>query len=245
MCPVHNTHYRDTFAKFNGRKYGFDFSQVKELIKGLDQIQHPCRIDNKDSDNIPNQSFSIGPLQEMMSSFLHVVTETMFWDERTHLTEKIFKPIVAKQPFVLVGCANNLDYFRSYGFRTFGRWWDESYDAITDPVQRLEAVSNIIKSICKKSLGELEDMLQDMTEVLEHNYNLFYSTDFLDKAWAELASNFEKVNDKLIDWTKPDIGVPLPPIGRDQILEIRQNATSYEESLKTIAEVESQILSKT
>ena len=242
-CPVHNETCRDALVN-NNKKFLFSREYINQVVAKVNSLPRSLRIDSSEAD-IPNGSQSIGPLPELMSSFLHVVTETMFWDDRTHLTEKIFKPIVAKQPFVLVGCANNLDYFRSYGFRTFGRWWDESYDAITDPVQRLEAVSNIIKSICKKSLGELEDMLQDMTEVLEHNYNLFYSTDFLDKAWAELASNFEKVNDKLIDWTKPDIGVPLPPIGRDQILEIRQNATSYEESLKTIAEVESQILSKT
>ncbi len=189
ICPVHNTHYQDTFAKFNGRKYGFDFSQVKELTKGLDQIQHPCRIDNKDSDNIPNQSFSIGPLQEMMSSFLHVVTETMFWDERTHLTEKIFKPIVAKQPFVLVGCANNLEYLRSYGFKTFDRWWDEGYDSITDPNKRLDAVIDIIDKICKLSLTDLEDMLKEMQEVLEHNYNWFYSEEFVNSIWGELKTN--------------------------------------------------------
>jgi hypothetical protein len=88
-------------------------------------------------------------------------------------------------------------------------------------------------------------MLQDMTEVLEYNYNLFYSTGFLDKAWAELESNFEKVNDKLVGWTRPDIGMPNPLMTQKQRLQIRQNTSSYEEELKAVAELESQILSKT
>jgi len=242
-CPVHNETCRDALIN-NNKKFRLNQSYIETMASKISSLPNPLRIDSSEAD-IPNGSQSIGPLPELMSSFLHIVTETMFWDDRTHLTEKIFKPIVAKQPFVLVGCHKNLEYLKSYGFRTFDRWWDESYDSIADPIQRLEAVSNIVKTICKKSLPELEDLLQDMAEVLEYNYNLFYSTDFLDKAWTELESNFEKVNDKLVGWTRPNIGMPCPQVSRNKRLEIRQNTSSYEEELKAIAELESQILSKT
>jgi len=242
-CPVHNETCRDALIN-NNKKFRLNQSYIDKIANKVNSLPNPLRIDSSEAD-IPNGSQSIGPLPELMSSFLHIVTETMFWDDRTHLTEKIFKPIVAKQPFVLVGCHKNLEYLKSYGFRTFDRWWDESYDSIADPIQRLEAVSNIVKTICKKSLPELEDLLQDIAEVLEYNYNLFYSTGFLDKAWTELESNFEKVNDKLVGWTRPNIGMPCPQISRNKRLEIRQNTSSYEEELKAIAELESQILSKT
>jgi hypothetical protein len=124
-----------------------------------------------------------------MESFLHVVTETCFWDERTHLTEKIFKPIVARQPFVLLGCVNNLQYLRSYGFKTFDLWWDESYDKIVDPILRLQAITDIIDEICKLSLRDLEAMLREMSYVLQHNYELFYSKEFIQNAWDELTTN--------------------------------------------------------
>ena len=100
-----------------------------------------------------------------------------------------FKPIVAKQPFVLAGCQNNLEYLRSYGFKTFGQWWDEGYDSIADPVARLTAVSNIVKDICNRPITELEEMLQDMTPVLEHNANWFYNTQFTEMVWEELKTN--------------------------------------------------------
>ena len=205
VCPVHGTHYRDSLRK-DGHKFGINADQAKQLIGGLNQIKYPCRIDNKLSADIPNQSFSIGPLPELMSSFLHVVTETMFWDERTHLTEKIFKPIVAKQPFVLVGCYKNLEYLRDYGFKTFDRWWSEDYDNIADPHQRLDAVVDVIEKICKLSLGDLEDMLKQMQEVLEYNYNWFYNPEFVNSIWNELKINLTAgLNDKRLIRTQEEL----------------------------------------
>ena len=189
-CPVHNEFYVD--AIYNARKkYKLDHLYIDNAIQQLNSLtpKYPLRIDHLDKQEIPNGSHTLDPINELMTSFLHVVTETMFWDDRTHLTEKIFKPIVAKQPFVLVGCPNNVEYLRSYGFKTFGKWWDEGYDAITDPVERLTAVSLIIKDICNRPMNELEDMMADMSEVLEYNFNWFYNPDFTDMVWNELKTN--------------------------------------------------------
>jgi hypothetical protein len=150
------------------------------------------RIDYKQEQLIPNGSQTLNAIPEMMESFLHVVTETCFWETKDHLTEKIFKPIVARQPFVLLGCANNLTYLKSYGFKTFDAWWDESYDRIQDPVERIQAVVKIIKYICSMPDEELEGMLHGMQYILDHNYNLFYSKDFINDAWEELTANLEE-----------------------------------------------------
>jgi len=233
VCPAHQTHFRDSFET-TSLKFGITLEERKEYIAGLNKVKYPCRIDNKEEVQISNGSYSIGPLPELMSSFLHIVTETMFWDERTHLTEKIFKPIVAKQPFVLVGCANNLEYLKSYGFKTFDRWWDESYDSIKNPHQRLNAVVDIIDKICKMSLSQLEDMLREMQDVLEYNYNWFYSQEFLDIVWGELVENFKKVKDGLANWKRPDIGISNPQIPREVIVEIRRRTKSEEEATQII-----------
>ena len=73
------------------------------------------------------------------ASLWHVVTETVFYYNKLHLTEKIFKPIVSKQPFMLLGAPGNLEYLRSYGFKTFDGIIDESYDLIKDNDQLLYA----------------------------------------------------------------------------------------------------------
>jgi len=201
ICPVHEESYKDTIIKHR-KKFNLDHQYVSESIQSLDNVIHPLRIDHLDKETVQNESFSLGPIENLMSSFLHVVTETMFWDNRTHLTEKIFKPIVAKQPFILVGCANNLSYLKSYGFKTFDRWWDESYDKIFDPVERLNAIADTIEKLCREnSLEDLEQMLSDMESVLEYNYNWFYNPEFLEKCWKELEVNLSRFGSESLDHT--------------------------------------------
>ena len=186
VCPEHG-HYSKSIYDASNHNVPLDYiNEIKDL---LDSVTYPLRVDFTNKDLIPNGSQVLSAIPECMESFLYVVTETCFWDTKEHLTEKIFKPIVSKQPFVLLGCANNLAYLRSYGFKTFGDWWDESYDGITDPIKRIQAVVKIISDISKKSDQELESMLKDMQQVLDHNYNWFYSKEFLDVVWNELTIN--------------------------------------------------------
>jgi hypothetical protein len=162
---------------------------AEQAVANINCIKLPLRIDYQDHELIPNHSFVLSAVEQTQESFVYVVTETCYWEHKCHLTEKIFKPIVSRMPFVLVGPAHNLEYLRSYGFRTFGRWFDESYDAIEDPILRMSAVADVIEEICSYSMQDLEFMLKEMTPVLNHNYNLFYSNDFLDHCWQELQTN--------------------------------------------------------
>jgi len=189
-CPEHG-HYSSTLYDLVS-KHNVDVETVNETKLLLDTIKFPLRIDNKELEFIPNGSQTIDAFPQLMSSFLYVVTETCFWEEKTHLTEKTFRPIVTKQPFILLGCASNLAYLKSYGFKTFDKWWDESYDTIKDPIQRINKVIGIIKKICELSTDELESMLQDMQDILDYNFNLFYSKEFIQSAWSELTSNLDR-----------------------------------------------------
>lgn len=193
ICPVHG-HYRQNLFE-NSTKYNIDTLYVKETCSYLDTIVTPFRIDFKDV--IHNDSQSIGPLSALQESFLHVVTETCYWGERTHLTEKIFKPIVAKQPFVLLGCRNNLKYLQSYGFKTFSNWWDESYDEIHNPIERLKKVVEIIKDIYSLPNKDLEAMLNGMNYILQYNYDLFFSKEFVDSIWNEMTDSLSSAISQL------------------------------------------------
>lgn len=188
-CPEHG-HYSTELDNLS-QIHDLDENYINECKNYLDQIPFPLRIDCDDK-FIPNGSQTLGSIPFLTSSFLHVVTETCFWENKTHLTEKIFKPIIARQPMVLLGCANNLEYFQRYGFKTFSNWWDESYDKIEDPIKRLQAVVKIINDICKMSLEELEDILKEMQHILDYNYNLFYSQEFINNAWNELTASLEQ-----------------------------------------------------
>ena len=136
-------------------------------------------------------TLSANDVQDILSlGLFHIVTETIFYDEKLHLTEKIFKPIVARRPFILVGAPGNLAYLKSYGFRTFDRWIDESYDLEQDPDQRLVKIVNEIDKLCKLSEWELVQMYNEMQEILEYNFQWFYNG-FREQITNELVDNFE------------------------------------------------------
>lgn len=136
-------------------------------------------------------------IPQSQKAFLQVVTETVYYPKKLHLTEKIFKPIVCKQPFLLLGAANNLEYFKGYGFKTFSDFWDESYDSINDPGTRVQCVVDIIDRLSKLPRQELTEMKKDMSHILEHNFNHFYH-DFkhivADEFLANTRTTFENLN---------------------------------------------------
>jgi len=124
------------------------------------------------------------------SAFLHVVTETCYYEKTNHLTEKVFKPIVARQPFVMLGPAGSLAYLRSYGFETFDGIINESYDNEYDPAKRMDMVVDEIRTICGLTTTDKKAMYNDLMPILEHNFNHFYNSLF-DVCWKELIANFD------------------------------------------------------
>lgn len=165
--------------------------QAAEAVLNISRAPLPLRIDYQDQEFIPNHSFVLSATEQTQQSFCYLVTETCYWERKHHLTEKIFKPIVSRMPFVLAGPAHNLKYLREYGFKTFDRWIDESYDDIEDPIERMQAIGATMSKICSYSLTELEDMLKEMQGVLDYNFNHFYSNEFLDYCWNELVVNLD------------------------------------------------------
>lgn len=129
-------------------------------------------------------------LETLSQGLFHIVTETIFYENKLHLTEKIFKPIVARRPFILLCAPHNLNYLKKYGFKTFEQWIDESYDSEPDHNRRIEMVVTEIEKLARLSDNELNKMYLEMQEVLNYNFNWFY-TGFKEKIVHELVDNFD------------------------------------------------------
>ena len=130
-------------------------------------------------------------LETLSMGLFHIVTETVFYESKLHLTEKIFKPIVAKRPFFLVAAPGNLAYLKRYGFKTFDRWIDESYDLELDPDVRITKIVNEVERLCNLPPQELQTMYEEMYETLDYNFNWFYGG-FKEVIVNELIDNFER-----------------------------------------------------
>ena len=153
-------------------------------------LSHPLILDVTESAGSISANFGHQEFDLWKSGLWHIVTETVFYYDKLHLTEKIFKPIVAQRPFMLAAAPGNLAYLTSYGFKTFDRWIDESYDTIQDPDQRLQAIVDQTKRLCALSDDELRQMHQEMQPVLEYNFNHLWG-EFRHCIVNELVDNFE------------------------------------------------------
>jgi hypothetical protein len=70
---------------------------------------------------------------------------------------------------ILVAPPRTLEYLKTFGFKTFDRWWDESYDQEEDHEKRLMKIFDVIDFINSKSLEELKTIYEEMRGILEHN----------------------------------------------------------------------------
>jgi hypothetical protein len=158
----------------------------KLVFKHLVPLQEPIIADTLYPEGAMSADLGLELQQEAL---WNVVSETIFYHDKLHLTEKIFKPIVARRPFILVAAPGNLAYLKSYGFKSFDRWIDESYDTMQDPDLRIKAVVAELTKLCALSMDELIDMHKDMQAVLDYNFDHFYG-EFQTIIVDEMLANF-------------------------------------------------------
>lgn len=159
-------------------KFNF-LSNDKKLIDGapwtidIKPNSTPVDIDRlyttPDYQGIPPNAIPL-PVESYASSFLAVITESLFFHPLGTVTEKTFNAIKTKRPFVLLSSARSLEYLKNMGFKTFHEFWDESYDQETDHQLRLEKIFKTLDFINAMSVEHLKTMYDDMTSIFEHNF---------------------------------------------------------------------------
>jgi hypothetical protein len=149
----------------------------------------------------PEQSYPIIPYTQSdiiracqwhKSFFVDIVCETIHDDRNFFLTEKFWRSIITRTPFILHGPQWILENVRALGFQTFGQWWDEGYSQ--DPgLHRITEIKKVIAHLAALPKDKIIEMYEDMETVLEHNFQNFLALDLKDLAqvkWtAEETSN--------------------------------------------------------
>jgi hypothetical protein len=148
--------------------------------------QQTFPMDFPNESDAPMHSCWLSLFDECAESLLYLVTETVATGRRQHLTEKTFKPICLRMPFIIVGTKGSLAYLRSYGFKTFGDIWDESYDDEEDDDLRLERIASLLRSLNELPAEGKEYLFILAQKIIEHNYNHFYNGGFESILWTEL-----------------------------------------------------------
>ena len=176
VCPAENIDIVDAAAPLTSR-----YPDIQSVFAAQTL---PRNFENE-TDH-PMHSCWLSLFDQSADSLLYLVTETVATGQRLHLTEKTFKPIALGMPFVIVGTQGSLEYLRSYGFQTFGDFWDESYDQIEDSQLRIQRIAELLKSLDSMTQQQRTDLYQACVPVIEHNWNHFYHGGFEKVLWAEL-----------------------------------------------------------
>ena len=105
-------------------------------------------------------------------SFCEIVCESRFAQPTANYSEKTFDPIFYYRPFILLAPPYTLKALREHGFKTFGEFWDESYDEIEDHEERLNKVFTLISDIDILSMDSCNTLYQKMIPILEYNHRV-------------------------------------------------------------------------
>lgn len=105
----------------------------------------------------------------VLDSWVSIISEAAATENQCFLSEKIFKPLVLENPFMVWGDRFTLKKLQELGYRTFGDFWDESYDEGKDTIQRLDALVNSIQDLCNRSPEDMLTMFKECEEILRHN----------------------------------------------------------------------------
>jgi len=123
-------------------------------------------FDLNDFDIINNNS---GVEEFYANSLIHVVPETEFFGDFIHVTEKTWKAINFLQPFIVLATPGHLAYLRSIGFKTFGDFWDESYDDIGVHTIRLKAIMDVISEIATWTPEQQVEFSHAVKPIVDYN----------------------------------------------------------------------------
>ncbi len=127
-----------------------------------------------------------------LKCFLNIVTETMYDSDTIFISEKTYKPIYLCQPFIVFGNPYTLKKLHELGYKTFDRWWDESYDNETDLKKRFDKILFILEKISDLSLDQLKDLKNEMQDVIIHNYLHFFKSNDIENLFKFLQCDSTK-----------------------------------------------------
>jgi hypothetical protein len=106
-------------------------------------------------------------------SYFSIVTETNFFGHTGRfLTEKTFKPMLYKHPFILLCDPYSLTLLKQLGYKTFHPYIDESYDNEPNDTKRLKMILNEVNRLSNLSKSELFEFIDNVKEITIHNHNV-------------------------------------------------------------------------
>jgi len=158
----------------------FDNLTTTDNINSL-RSKIPFHIDHTDITNVGAPGHEVGtfnadlpfdPIHYKNSLISLVMCAFPFQENACHLHSSTYNPMFCGHPVIQFGPYQHLKQMKKNGFKTFSKWWDESYDDEIDGYKRLKMVMDISTKISKMPIVNVFNMIVDMKNVLQHNSDL-------------------------------------------------------------------------
>lgn len=128
-------------------------------------------------------------IQAHLDCFLNIITETLFDNDSIFLSEKTYKPIYLCQPFIIFGNPHSLKKLKELGYKTFDKWWDESYDEELDVNNRFKKIISILEVIAEWDMDKCFSIKQEMQDILIHNYKHMFKINDISNLFNSLKTD--------------------------------------------------------
>lgn len=109
-------------------------------------------------------------------TYFSVVSETNYYmDKKGHegtrfLSEKVFKPIIYKHPFLVVSTPGIIKALHSIGYQTFSPYIDETYDTIESDEDRMLCIVDEVYRLSTLNKKGLRRFINGVKEITEYNF---------------------------------------------------------------------------
>jgi hypothetical protein len=153
-----------------------------EVIKTLYENKElfPINLSLTDFNDVGLHHYTpIKDLEYFNNSYFSLITETVYYDRPLNgcghiptqfLTEKTFKVIAAKHPFILVQRPRILKSLRNIGYRTFHPYINEEYDTIDNNADRLKAIMEEVKRLSSFTDEQWLEFQTNVEPIVKHNF---------------------------------------------------------------------------
>jgi hypothetical protein len=122
-----------------------------------------------------DKTFELLNIEETLKkSLIHIAFEGDMASNvnRDIITEKVYRCVEAKMPFILASHPYSLNFFRSLGFKSFSPLINEDYDQEESPPERLKMIFKEINRLANIPFDHLKKQIQELEPIFEHNFNV-------------------------------------------------------------------------
>jgi hypothetical protein len=177
LSNYHDAHYTQQYSLENTKMDQLNVDALSDPIRskvldGFKNLKKASLITDKSIpvETIDNfEYFSKDAMHDLDSktkyAFCSLVTESKFYSNFPNFSEKTLRAIHCGRPFLLLAPPGTLKLLQDLGIKTFGDFWDESYDNIQDHTQRFDRVMQIAVDI----LSRTDLSIEPLRSILEYN----------------------------------------------------------------------------